>query len=244
MKDCDNCPELVVVPAGQFTMGSPDAELGRLDIEGPQRTVQIKSSFAVGRYAITRDQFETFVKATDWHNDDGCYAEVAGKWLLKRDGSFRSPGFSQDGRHPVVCISWDDANAYVKWLSTKTGMTYRLLTEAEREYVTRAGTTSAYWWGNDIRPDLANYEKAPRQPIADKSAAPKFATATSVGNKVSTAQTSVPLSTINGTVPVYLFQPNLFGLFQVHGNVAEWVRRLLEQKLHGRPLRQRGRNDW
>ena len=157
-KDCDDCPELVVVPAGRFTMGSPDSEPGRLDIEGPQRTVEV-NGFAVGRYAITRDQFDEFVKATGRLYDDGCYVESVGKWALRPELSFRSPGFPQDGRHPVVCVNWDDANAYVKWLSAKTGKTYRLLTEAEREYVARAGTSSPYWWGVTVRPDQANYDQ-------------------------------------------------------------------------------------
>jgi formylglycine-generating enzyme required for sulfatase activity len=235
-KDCEDCPELIVVPAGQFTMGSPDTEPGRLDIEGPQRLVQIKVNFAVGRYAITRDQFEAFVKATGWLYDDGCYMESAGKWLLRPDLSFRSPGFSQDGRHPVVCVSWDDANAYIKWLSTKTGKPYRLLTEAEREYVTRAGTSSAYWWGNAARPDLTNYEIAPEQPTLDKNGLSKgkLASTTSKVNKASASQTDSS-GGIKGTVPVHLFQPNPWGLFQVHGNVAEWVEDCWNRSYVGAP---------
>jgi formylglycine-generating enzyme required for sulfatase activity len=236
LKDCDDCPEMVVIPAGQFTMGSPDTEPGRLDIEGPQRPVQIKSNFAVGRYAITRDQFEAFVKATGRLYDDGCYMESAGKWLLRPDLSFRSPGFLQDGRHPVVCVSWDDADAYVKWLSAKTGKPYRLLTEAEREYVTRAGTSSAYWWGNAARPDLTNYEMAPEQPTPDKNGLSngKLASAPSTVNKASASQTDSPAS-IKGTVPVHLFQPNPWGLFQVHGNVAEWVEDCWNRSYMGAP---------
>src|SRR5262249_11915981 len=142
VKDCDDCPELLVVPSGRFTMGSPDSEPGRIDVEGPQRSVEIASSFAVGRYAITRDQYDQFIKATGWAYDNGCYAESGGRYALKSELSFRSPGFHQDGRHPAVCVSWNDAHAYVKWLSEKTGKSYRLLTEAEREYVTRAGSSS------------------------------------------------------------------------------------------------------
>jgi formylglycine-generating enzyme required for sulfatase activity len=233
-KDCDDCPELVVIPAGQFTMGSPDAEPGRLDIEGPQRAVQIKSNFAVGRYAITRDQFEAFVKATARLYDDGCYMESAGKWLLRPDLSFRSPGFPQDGRHPVVCVSWDDANAYIKWLSAKTGKPYRLLAEAEREYVTRAGTSSAYWWGNAVRPDFANYEKPPQQPAVDNSDPSKAKLASTTSTVSSTSQAGTG-GAPKGTVPVHLFQPNPWGLFQVHGNVAEWIEDCWNRSYMGAP---------
>src|SRR5262249_2222530 len=120
-------------------------------------SVELASSFAVGRYAITRDQYDQFIKATGWAYDNGCYTESSGRYALKSELSFRSPGFHQDGRHPVVCVSWNDADAYVKWLSEKTGKSYRLLTEAEREYVTRAGSSSPYWWGDTARPDRANY---------------------------------------------------------------------------------------
>ena len=225
-KDCDGCPEVVVVPAGQFTMGSPDSEPGRLDIEGPQRIVTIPSAFAVGKYAITRDQFEAFVKATGYLYSDGCHAELAGKWVLRKELTFRTPGFPQDGRHPVVCISWNDAKAYAKWLSAQTGKTYRLLTEAEREYVSRAGTSTAYWWGATVSPDLANYDKrepGAREPVVDKAGATKVA----IAAKRTPANANEAAATLGpprgGTVPVYLYQPNPWGLYQVHGNVAEWV---------------------
>ena len=233
VKDCDNCPQLVVVPAGQFTMGSPDAEPGRDKDEGPQRTVEV-SSFAVGQYAITRDQFDEFVRATGRPNADGCYAESAkATWELRADLSFRSPGFPQDGKHPVVCVSWDDAQAYAKWLSEQTHKSYRLLTEAEREYVTRGGTSLAYWWGATVRPDQANYFQG--QPAAGTNAAGKAKVASAAASKVSPPQIT-PASTVAGTVPVDLYQPNPWGLFQVHGNVAEWVEDCWNGNYEGAPL--------
>lgn len=219
LKDCEDCPELVVVPAGSFTMGSPDSEPGRKDTEGPQRIVEIDSAFAVGRYAITRDQFEAFVEATGRRFDNGCNVAVGDDWVSRPELSFRSPGFQQDGRHPVVCVSWDDANDYVKWLSSKTGKSYRLLSEAEREYVTRAGTSSAYWWGSIAHPDQANFDPNQASPETKKAEANVASAATGKAAVFPSAAAGPG----KGTVPVYFYSPNPWGLFQVHGNVAEWV---------------------
>jgi formylglycine-generating enzyme required for sulfatase activity len=214
-KDCEDCPEMIALPTGRFTMGSPDTESGRRDIEGPQRTVEVRSSFAVGRYAVTRDQYESFVKATGRLYEDGCQVEASGKWIVRTELTFRAVGFLQDGRHPVVCVNWDDANAYAKWLSAKTGKSYRLLTEAEREYASRAGTSTAYWWGDAVRPELANFDKTPQTPNPNKT---QFASTTAT-SRVGGPQ----LGPASGTVPVHLYQPNPWGLYQVHGNVGEWV---------------------
>jgi formylglycine-generating enzyme required for sulfatase activity len=232
-KDCDDCPELVVVPAGRFTMGSPDSEPERLRREGPQHAVDV-SSFAVGRYAITRDQFDEFVKATGVLYANGCYAESESGhyWKLQPELTFRSPGFPQDGRHPVVCVNWEDAHAYVKWLSAKTGKPYRLLTEAEREYVARGGTSFPYWWGVTARPDQANYD--PSQPPAGSQGSGKERVASAAVSKAYQPQIS-PASVVKGTVPVNLYQPNPWGLFQVHGNVAEWVEDCWNESYEGAP---------
>ena len=116
------------------------------------------------------------------------------------DKSWRAPGFAQDDRHPVVCVNWNDAKAYAEWLSSKTGKTYRLLSEAEREYVTRAGTTTPFWWGTSITPQQANYNG-------------NFLYAGG-GSKGEYRQR---------TVPVDSFEPNPWGLYNVHGNVWEWT---------------------
>ena len=139
--DCAMCPEMVVVPAGSFTMGSPAEERGRLSDEGLQRRVTIPQPFAVGKYEVTVGQYAEFVGETG-HN--------AGN-------SWRNPGFNQTTNHAVVYVSWNDAKAYVAWLSRKTGHTYRLLTEAEWEYAARAGTTTAYHFGNTISSSQANF---------------------------------------------------------------------------------------
>ena len=133
--------DMVIVPAGSFTMGSPADEVGRSSREGPQHQVTISQSFAVGKYEVTRGQFEAFVDATKY--------DAGSAWS--------DPGFTQTDAHPVVYVSWNDAKAYVSWLSARTGQTYRLLSEAEWEYVARAGTTTAYHFGNTISQEQANH---------------------------------------------------------------------------------------
>jgi formylglycine-generating enzyme required for sulfatase activity len=149
-RECDNCPEMIVVPAGSFTMGSPINEAERSGEEGPQHRVTISRPFAVGKFTVTVDQFADFVKATGHDTGSMCDTFEAGKWEERSDRSFRNPGFSQTGSQPAVCLNWNDAEAYVEWLSKKTGKAYRLLTEAEWEYAARAGTSTRYFWGDEI----------------------------------------------------------------------------------------------
>jgi len=138
-KECKNCPEMVVVPAGAFTMGSPASEQGRSNVEGPQRNVTFGNPFAVGKFTLTFDEWDACVA------DGGCNG-------YRPDDQ----GWGR-GRQPVINVSSDDAKAYVAWLAKKTGKSYRLLSEAEREYVTRAGTTTPFWWGSSISTSQANY---------------------------------------------------------------------------------------
>src|SRR5262249_44367470 len=138
-KDCDTCPEMVVVPAGTFTMGSPANEPERSSSE-VQVSVSIRAPFAAGKYAVTFEEWDACIA------DSGC--------------SGYKPGGQGGGRgkRPVINVHWYDAKAYAAWLSRNTGKTYRLLSEAEREYVTRASTTTPFWWGTSVTPKQANYE--------------------------------------------------------------------------------------
>ena len=183
-KECSACPEMVVVPAGEFVMGTPESEENSEDNERPQHKVTISKPFAVGRFAVTFDEW------------DACVA--AGGCRRFRPGD---KGWGR-GRRPAINIWWDDAKAYVKWLSEKTGKDYRLLSEAEREYVTRAGTTTPFWWGSSISTDQANYDGSFTYPPLGKGPAGEYR---------------------QKTVPVDSFMPNPWGLYQVHGNVYEWV---------------------
>jgi formylglycine-generating enzyme required for sulfatase activity len=200
-KDYDAGPEMVVVPAGRFMMGSPETEPGRFDDEGPQREVTIAQPFAVGRHAVAQAQFAAFVSDTGYRTDGGAAVWRLDVHKLDDDpnASWRSPGFHQDGSHPVVCVSLDDATAYVAWLSQKTGRIYRVLSSAEWEYVARASTTTPFWWGSSITPAQANYDGRHVYPDGYYSGGEHR----------------------NRTVPVGSFVGNPWGLFNVHGNVWE-----------------------
>ena len=127
-QDCETCPEMVVVPPGEFIMGSPDSEDGRYDNEGPQHTVRIGRAFALG----VRE-----VNLAEW---DACVADA---------GCARFDRELGDGAAPAILVSWLEAKEYVGWLSRKTGRPYRLASESEWEYAARAGTSAARFWGED-----------------------------------------------------------------------------------------------
>ena len=191
-RDCAYCPEMVVVPSGSFMMGSPPEEEGRLDSEGPVHRVTIGARFAVGVYEVTRGEFGRFVSSTGRSMGNECWY-WKDEWKEGSGLSWRSPGFSQTDMHPAVCVGWDDARAYVAWLSRVTGEAYRLLSESEWEYVARAGTRTRYHWGDDFGRNLAN--------------------CWSCGSRWDGESTS----------PVGSFGANAFGLHDVHGNVWELV---------------------
>ena len=199
-KDHEHGPEMVVVPAGEFTMGSNDD--GR---EEPIHKVTITRPFAVGRFAITFDEW------------DACAAD--GKRHRHRPDDQKWGR----GKRPVINVSWDDAKAYASWLSGKTGKSYRLLSDAEREYVTRAGTTTEFWWGSSISTNQANYGGSTfrgrarwplRWPLRS-------------GSKGEFRQQ---------TLPVGSFEANPWGLYQVHGNVGEWCEDVWHDTYKGAPL--------
>ena len=157
-KDCAACPQMVVVPAGSFTMGSPPGEPERAAEREDEVRVAIARPFAIGAFAVTRGEFAAFVKATGHKPDQSCYFWTGTTWEERADRSWQSPGFAQANHHPVLCVALADAKAYAAWLSSRTGKTYRLPSEAEREYATRAGTTTPFWWGATISTEQASYD--------------------------------------------------------------------------------------
>ena len=180
-----DCPEMVVIPAGEFMMGSPASEKGRYTNEGPQHTVMIAKPFAVSKFDVT---------FADW---DACVS-VGGCPQVSDSGFGR-------GTRPVINVSWDDAQQYVAWFSKMTGKPYRLLTEAEWEYAARAGSTTAYFWGDEIGKGNAN--------------------CAGCGSQWDNRQTS----------PVGSFKPNAFGLYDMAGNVWQWVQDCYHGNYDGAP---------
>jgi len=206
-KDCKECPEMVVIPAGDFMIGSTEDEKGRIDkpgaIEGPQRLVHIRQ-FAAGRFHITKREWAAFVKETNRSESGGCsWASLPGDtmqlWMLNPKANWNHVGFVQDSSHPVICITWNDADDYVHWLSKKTGFNYRLLSEAEWEYAAKAGSTTAFWWGEAASHEYENYGDSNYNAII--SGRDQWL----------------------GTSPVGSFPPNAFGLYDMNGNAMQWV---------------------
>jgi formylglycine-generating enzyme required for sulfatase activity len=138
-KDCTECPAMVVVPAGSFTMGSPASEAGRESDEGPQHQVTFSRALAVGKFEVTFAEWDACL------SDGGC-----GAYRPSDDGWGR-------GNRPIIHVSWNDAQSYLSWVSRKTGKQYRLLSESEWEYAARAGTTTPFYWGGTASHDFANY---------------------------------------------------------------------------------------
>lgn len=205
-QDCRDCPKMVVVPPGSFTMGSPESEKDRDNSEGPQRRVTIPQAFAVGKFEVTVDQFAAFVE--DSRHDAGQRCHVLHRqhgWQQDGGRNFQNPGFSQTGSHPAACVNWDDAKAYVAWISRNTGKSYRLLSEAEWEYAARSGSMTRFHFG-DRDKDLCSYAN-----VADRSSSFDWknkSCSDGVGDK---------------TARVGRYKANSFGLHDLYGNVWEWV---------------------
>lgn len=203
-RDCPHCPKMTVLPAGNFAMGSPDSEAGRFADEGPQHPVTIPRPFAMGVYDVTVSEYRRFVRATGRAAEGGCRIFDGVKTLVHQpDKNWRDPGFRQTDRNPVVCITWDDAHAYIDWLNGEVRkakpaqkIVYRLPSEAEWEYAARAGSKTPFYWGDAIRRTDANY--GPDEP--------RFAPVVLGADRW--AYTS----------PVGSFPANAFGLFDMAGN--------------------------
>ncbi|NQV24756.1 MAG: SUMF1/EgtB/PvdO family nonheme iron enzyme [Rhodopirellula sp.] len=224
-----NGVEFMLIPPGVFDMGSPysaDELLERLKHpnwtvnenakkwfawESPQHRVLISQPKYVGKFAVTRGQFRQFVDETGYRTEgerdgSGGFGIVGKEWKQQSQFTWRTPGFEQDNRHPVVTVSWNDAQEFVKWLTEKTGRTIRLLTEVEWEYACRAGTTTFFYNGDELEAvaEIGNTADA-----SFKQQYPQFGAINADDGFVHTA-------------PVGQFQPNAFGLYDMLGNTWEW----------------------
>ncbi len=205
-RDCPECPEMVVVPEGNFTMGSSGSEkvwatkhggtAESVSDESPQHNVSLPS-FALGKYDVTRGEYAAFVRDTGYPAGGGCFESSMPKSNKRADGNWQNPGFEQTDRDPVTCVSWEDARAYIAWLNGKVSGAkseagpYRLPSEAEWEYAARAGTTTRFWWGDND----------------DRTAAHAWYKDNSDGK----------------THAVGLKPANPFGLYDMVGNVWQWT---------------------
>lgn len=216
-QECPECPPVTVVPAGHFTMMRKAAYDGRKDDdpEGmrkirPERPVDIPTPFGLGTYPVTRREYGIFVRETRRPVEMGCHTQYQNVWVLDAGKDWRHPGFAQTDQDPVVCVNWNDARDYVRWLNERarasryddTPEPYRLPKWEEIEYATRAGTATLYYWGDTPRRDEANYGQTkclpcgPMQEGADRWLY---------------------------TSPVGSFPSNPWGLYDMAGNVWEWV---------------------
>lgn len=211
-RDCNtgDCPEMLIVPAGQFEMGDLQ-NTGHPD-EKPVRSVTIEKNFSIGKYEVTLGEYRAFVRATNHDSGTACEILTNGEYVIEEGFNWQNPGFRQAQNHPVTCIKYSDAQAYTAWLSLKTGFTYRLPSEAEWEYAARAGSVTDYPWGNRASHDRANFG-------ADKGSAGY------VGGK----------DRWRNTAPVGSFAANAFGLLDMHGNIWELTQDCWNETYSGAP---------
>lgn len=219
--DCTECPEMVVLPAGTFTRGSPEAEPGRSPNEGPRAAVTHARPFALARHEVTRAQFSAFVAATDYRPHGPCMVLSGGDWQEQAKNGWRDPGFAQSDRHPVACVNWDDAAAYADWLARRTGRPYRLPTAAEWEYASRAGGSAARPWG--ARPEGA----CAHANVYDATGESELR----IEGPVHGCRDGFVF-----TAPVGSFRANAFGLHDMIGNVFEWVADCATGSYRGAPV--------
>jgi sulfatase modifying factor 1 len=241
VQDCQEvaCPEMIAVPAGSFDMGADDAEtahavslgasLEQVQDEKPKHRVSVRQ-FWLSKTEVTRGQFRAFTDDTGYRPGHFCWGFSQQKrFSFVSSGDWRKPpGFEQESdEHPVVCVTWYDAQAYVKWLSRKTGKNYRLPSEAEWEYAARAGTTTSRYWGQDNE-DACNHANVSNRRAAKFSG--KNATVDRVGEMFLCSDPYV------FTAPVAQFKPNSFGLYDMLGNVEELTDDYYKKSYTGAPI--------
>jgi formylglycine-generating enzyme required for sulfatase activity len=211
--ECSDCPEMIAIPGGKFIMGSPRTEQGRFDSEGPLHKVTLRA-FALGKYDVTIEEFLKFLEQTGYRPQP-CDPILGLTWRSPGDGHAYPPAFLEEPRWPATCLSWKDAEVYIAWLNRKVhdlpsarashGGPYHLPSEAEWEYAARAGTTTSRWWGDAVGHGDANCNGC--------------------GSKWDAKLIA----------PVGSFRPNPFGLYDILGNVWQWVEDCWHENYTGAP---------
>lgn len=207
-RDCPLCPEMKVIPAGEFEMGVSPTDGVKSD-ETPRHRVAI-SSFAISKYEVEWIEFERFVKATKRPTEASC--QVLGEGNVEMEAwtglTWSLPGYVQRPDHPAVCVTWDDAQAYAGWLSVQTGKRYRLLSEAEWEYAARGKLTGSDYWRDQNKVAACSYGN--------------FADLTTHDN-LSWKESFQCSDRWWLPAPVGTYRPNLYGVYDMLGNLWEWV---------------------
>lgn len=222
-QDCDTCPLMTVLPAGEATLGSEPWVQGRLPYEGPVRAVTISYVLAMAAHETTRAQFAEFIDDTDYVPVDNsqCFSWNFTSYLgYVSWHTWENPGFYQEETHPVVCVSWRDATAFANWLSKKTGRTYRLPSSSEFEYALRAGTRGPWFWGT------ASAEACTYANVADFTFRKVY-------------MFDAPFDCEDGypnTAPVGTYESNPWGLYDMLGNVWEWTDDCARERIDNPPL--------
>jgi formylglycine-generating enzyme required for sulfatase activity len=220
-RDCADCPEIVVIPAGTFTMGSTPEETMRVEIredisprEWPAHEVTIAEPFGIGQFEITVAQYARFVDATAYPDGRACitWNVPANKWEEVKGATWHEPGFPQSDDHPVGCLSLGDVRAYLAWLSGKTGQLYRLPTDAEWEYVARAGTSTMLSWGDTFE-NICDYANG-----SDAARGEAHGGLEEEPTRFFTCNDGYVYSS-----PIGSFPPNPFGVYDMIGNIWDWV---------------------
>jgi formylglycine-generating enzyme required for sulfatase activity len=225
LSDCETCPDLVVVEAGEFRMGTPlGVPVHNETGEQPPVQMTIPNAFAMGRFEVTNREFEAFAKDTGFEPTVRCrvWNDALQRYDDDDNRTWKLPGVPAKPKpqHPVSCVSWQDAKLYVAWLADSTGLPYRLPTEAEWEYAARAGSDTLYPWGNNPHQGCAwvnayDLDSIEKYPLAWTHMACRDG--------------------FEGVAPVGSLKPNAFGLHDMLGNVWEFAEDCATKSHIGRP---------
>jgi formylglycine-generating enzyme required for sulfatase activity len=232
-RDCADCPEMVALAAGSFTMGSTKAETDRAELpdeqgarERPAHTVTFARPFAIGKYEITVDEYTAFANATARRATDNCitWDETAAKWGPVATATWKNPGYAQTGRFPVGCVTIDDARAYAAWLAQKSGKPYRIPSEAEWEYAARAGTRTMQTWGDSFD-GICKFAN-----VSDRTRMDKHTTVERDPTRYFDCEDGFIYA-----APVGSFPPDRWGLYDMVGNIWEWTEDCFIPHYNGAP---------